>query len=251
MRTIRFLLCLLLLLLAMPASVMGLPMFGVEGAVGVWRPSPDGKLKTGSDTDDVDLKRDLSLSRETELMGRIKVDMPLMIPNTYLTVNPLKMSDTTRSAFDFGGISFDGTVDTELKLNQYDFGLFYAVPFLSAATLNRLNVDAGFNLRYIDAEASVSGGGNSASESMSIVIPQVYLGAQFKPVERFSFEAEARGVTYRDDSSYSLLGRVRANAFGPVFVSGGYRYDEYDIDRGGLLLDFNFSGPFVETGFSF
>lgn len=254
MRTIRFLLC-LLLLLALPASVMGLPMFGVEGAVGVWRPSPDGKLKTGSD-DEIDLKRDLSLGRETELMGRIKVDMPLMIPNTYLTANPLKMSDTTRSAFDFGGKQFNdgGTTDllnTELKLNQYDFGLFYSVPFLSAATLNRLNVDAGLNFRYIDAEASVSGGGSSASESMSIVIPQVYLGAQFKPVERFSFEAEARGVTYRDDSSYSLLGRVRANAFGPVFVSGGYRYDEYDIDRGGLLLDFNFSGPFVETGFSF
>lgn len=252
MRTIRFLLC-LLLLLAVPASVMGLPMFGVEGAVGVWRPSPDGKLKTGSD-DEIDLKRDLSLGRETELMGRIKVDMPLMVPNAYITANPLKMSDKTRSDFKFDGHNFDGSADalaTELTLNQYDFGLFYAVPFLRAATLNRLNVDAGLNFRYIDAEASVSGSDRSASESMSIVIPQVYLGAQFQAVERFSFEAEARGVTYRDDSSYSLLGRVRANAFGPVFVSGGYRYDEYDIDRGGLLLDFNFSGPFVETGFSF
>jgi len=254
MRTIRFLLC-LLLLLAMPASVMGLPMFGVEGAVGVWRPSPDGKLKTGSDPEELDLKRDLSLGRETELMGRIKVDMPLMIPNAYVMANPLKMSDRTRRDFKFGGIDFgdesNDPLSTELKLNQYDFGLFYAVPFLRAATLNRLNVDAGLNFRYIDAEASVSGRNSSASESMSLVIPQVYLGAQFQPVERFSFEAEARGITYRDDSSYSLLGRVRANAFGPVFVSGGYRYDEYDIDRGGLVLDFNFSGPFVETGFSF
>ncbi len=250
MRKIHFFI-LLLLVLALPGAAAGLPIFGVEGAIGVWGPSPNGSLKAGNG-DMLDLKNDLSFSRVTELTGRIKVDMPLMIPNAYLTANPFKMSDRIiADNLRFGDKMFNASLDTELRLNQYDFGLFYAVPFLRAASLNRLNVDAGLNFRYIDAEASVSGQGQSAAESMSVLIPQVYLGAQFRPVERFSLEAEAKGITYRSDSSYSLLGRIRANAFGPVFVSGGYRYDEYDINRDGLLLDFNFSGPFIETGLSF
>ncbi len=251
MYTIRVFIC-LLIVLAAPARVMGLPMLGIEGAVGVWWPSPSGGLKTASDDSLLDLRDDFSFSRETELCGRLKVNMPLLIPNAYVMANPLRLNERTKKNFQFGGESFSGDLDTELKFNQYDLGLFYAVPFLRAATLNRLNVDAGLNIRFIDAEAAVSEqGANPVSESMSVVIPQVYLGAQFQPIKRFSFEAEARGLTYRDESSYSLLGRVKATAFGPVFVSGGYRYDEYDIDRSGLVMDFSFSGPFVETGLSF
>ncbi len=249
-KTTRLLIC-LLLVLAMPAAAMGLPMIGVEGAVGVWWTSPSGNLKTGSDNDFLDMEDDFSFSRETELFGRLKVDMPLLIPNAYVMANPLKWSERTSRAIRFGGKRFLKSSEAEFNLNQYDFGLFYAIPFLQTATLDRFNVDAGLNLRFIDAETSVSQGVLSEAESMSIVIPQVYLGAQFQPVERFSVEAEARGLTYKSDSSYSLLGRVKATAFGPVFVSGGYRYDDYDIDKSGFMMDFNFSGPFVETGLSF
>ncbi|MFO8112808.1 MAG: TIGR04219 family outer membrane beta-barrel protein [Desulfosalsimonadaceae bacterium] len=249
-KTTRLLIC-LLIALAVPATAIGLPMIGVEGAVGVWWPSPDGSLKTGSDNDFLDLEDDFSFSRETELFGRLKVDMPLLIPNAYVMANPLKFNERTSRAFQFGGKDFTESSEAELNLSQYDFGLFYAVPFLQTATLDRFNVDAGLNFRFIDAETSVSQGVLPEAESMSIIIPQVYLGAQFQPVERFSVEAEARGLTYKSDSSYSLLGRVKATAFGPVFVSGGYRYDVYDIEKGGLMMDFSFSGPFVETGLSF
>ncbi len=251
MLRIRLLIICLLLGLAVPLPANGLPMFGVEGAVGVWWPSPSGSLRTASDDVFLDLRDDFSFSRETELQGRLKVNMPLLIPSAYLMASPMKFNERTTRSFQYGGETFSGALDTAMKLNQYDFGLFYAVPFLRSATLNRFNVDAGLNFRYIDAESTVSQGALSETESMSIVIPQVYLGAQFQPVDRFSFEAEARGLTYRSDSSYSLLGRVKATAFGPVFVSGGYRYDGYDIDKGGLLMDFTFSGPFVETGLSF
>ena len=250
MRDIKFIIC-LLVLITIPVQVTALPMFGIEGAVGVWWPTPDGNMRTGADTDRLDLKNDFSFSRETEFSGRLKIDMPLMIPNAYFMANPLKFNERTTNSFEFGGESFSGELNTEMKINQYDLGLYYAVPFLKSATLDKLNVDAGLNFRFIDAEASVSQGSHSESESMNIVIPQVYLGFQFQPVERFSFEAEARGLTYRNDTSYSLLGRVKASAFGPVFVSGGYRYDDYDIDKDGLIINFNFSGPFLETGLSF
>jgi outer membrane protein len=240
----------ILIILVLPVPVMSFPLVSVEGALGVAWNIPSGELQANGDT--LDLEDDFSLSRKTDLFGRLKINMPRAIPNAYLVVNPVKFTETTTQSFEFGGAPFSGDLDTELKLNQYDLGLYYPLPFLRTATVNRFNLDAGLNFRYIDAEASVSdqGEGRSESESMKIIIPQVYLGAQFQPTERYSIEAEVKGLTYRSDSSYSLLGRVKAKAFGPVFVSGGYRYDTYDIDKSGFMVDFNMSGPFVETGFS-
>lgn len=252
MRRVKFVVC-VVLALAVPSSAMGfLPLVDIEAAVGVHRPSPSGSLGTGGDPL-LDIEDDFSLGSETEWFGRIKVDMPLIIPNGYLWVHPVTFSSTTTDSFTFKGEDFDGRLDTELKLDHYDFALYYSIPLLKRVTLDRLNVDTGLNFRYIDARARVaeSESDRSASESMSILIPQIYLGAQFQPVERFSLEAEARAITYMGDRSYSLAGRVKAGVFGPLFVAGGYRYDDYDIDKGGLELDFNFSGPFMEAGVTF
>jgi len=255
MGKIKFFIC-MMLVLAVPSSAMGfLPLVDVEAAIGVHRPSPSGSLGAGGDPL-LDIEDDFSLGSETEWFGRLKVDMPFIIPNGYLWVNPVTFSSSTTDSFTFKGKEFDGRdgrIDTKLKLDHYDFALYYSIPILKRATLDRLNVDAGLNFRYIDARARVSESESdrSASESMSIVIPQIYLGAQFQPVERISLEAEARAITYMGDRSYSLAGRVKAGVFGPLFVAGGYRYDDYDIEKGGLELDFNFSGPFMEAGVTF
>lgn len=259
MRKVKIFIC-LVLVWAMPVSAAALPLLDVEGAVGVWWPSPSGDLMTDGD-DRLDLDHDFSFSSETEWFGRIKVDMPLFVPNVYLMANPMKFSDSTIRSFQFADTSFDGDLDTELQLDQYDLAFYYSLPFLTSATMGTVNVDAGLNFRYIDAEASVSGevsggGKKSRTEAMEIVIPQVYVSGQIQgggiqPLDRLSLEAEIRAITYKSDSSYSLLGRVKAKAFGPVFVAGGYRYDAYDINKSDLVVDLNFSGPFVETGLSF
>lgn len=250
MTKMRIFICTLLMFF-LPASALGLPLVNIEGALGVGWYTPEGSLQSEGDV--LDMENNFDLSRKTDLFGRVKIyDLPLIIPSAYVMVNPVTFNETTTDSFQFGGETFDGSLDTELKFNQYDIALYYSLPLLKTATLDRLNLEAGLNFRYIDAEASVSetGGGQSASESMSIIIPQIYLGAQFKPVDRFSFEAEFRGVTYKSDSAYSVLGRMKVKAFGPVFVAGGYRYDVYDIDKSGLMVDFDFSGAFIETGFS-
>lgn len=247
-----------LLVLALPPAAAGLPMTGIEPAIGGWQYSPEGKLSTKNDMESADLKKNFGFGRETGFTARLKVDMPLAFPNAHFSAYPFRMKESSRTAFEFGGRKFDGNLDSRMTLNQYDVGLFYGIPYLKNATLDRLNVDAGLNFAFIDAEAEISGafegGGNAIAterESLSIVIPQVYLGVQFQPVERFSFEAEAKGITYQNDSSYSLLGRIKATAFGPVFISGGYRYNEFDIEKDGFVVDFSFSGPFFETGISF
>ncbi len=74
---------------------------------------------------------------------------------------------------------------------------------------------------------------------------------QFRPIEELALEFEGRGILIGDDSVYSLIGRLRWNAIGPLFLTGGYRYDRIDIDYDDLTVDTKFSGPFVEIGLAF
>jgi hypothetical protein len=79
----------------------------------------------------------------------------------------------------------------------------------------------------------------------------VYLAAQLKPLEKLSIEAEARGLVIGDDSGYSLIGRLKYEFFGPLFIAGGYRMDKIDIEEDDFTLDIDFSGVFAEAGFVF
>lgn len=42
----------------------------------------------------------------------------------------------------------------EIRYN-YDITFYYGLPFVKTATLNKLNVDAGLNVRFIDLNAEV------------------------------------------------------------------------------------------------
>jgi hypothetical protein len=48
-----------------------------------------------------------------------------------------------------------------------------------------------------------------------------------------------------------LIGRLRFNLVGFLFLTGGYRYDKIDIDEEGVIIDTDFSGSFAEAGLSF
>lgn len=258
MRSRKTVLCLLALLL-LPVSAGAAPMIDIEGAIGIWRTSPDGTVAYDpvSGTDLLDIEDDLSFDDETEFTARLKIDMPPFIPNLYFMVNPMEFEGTaTRSIeFNFGDLTFGANVPykAELSMDQYDVGLFYGVPLMKTASLYMLNLEGGLNVRIIDAEARIRETltGLEESEKETFVLPMLYLGAQFQPIERFAFEAEARGVTYDGESIVSLIGRLKVKAVGPLFVAGGYRYEDYDVDYNDFIIDVTFSGPFIETGFNF
>ena len=79
----------------------------------------------------------------------------------------------------------------------------------------------------------------------------IFLAARFRPIERLSFEAEGRGISYSGNDVYSLIGRVKVRIVGPLFAAGGYRYEKAKLDEKDVLADVEFSGPFLEAGFSF
>jgi len=238
-----------------------LAVIDIEAAIGGWQQTPSGDLSYVSGVpeieDTLDLEKDFGFEEETRLTGRLKIDIPV-IPDIYVVATPMEFKGDGESVgFEFGGKEFvAGSISSKLTFNQYDIGLFYGLPFLKTATLETLNIDLGLNVRIVDINAEVTGqtlAGISETESKSIMapIPMLYLAAQFKPIDRFALEVEARGITNGDDKLYSLVGRAKVKVLGPAFAAGGYRYDVIDIDEEDLIVDTAFSGPFLEAGVQF
>lgn len=256
-RTGSFLSTLAVLLLVISAPAGALPLVDIEGAVGGWQASPSGGMAYQGN--ELDLEGDLDYDDERDLTARLKIGMPLVFPDIYLMATPLEYEETTsrNQEFTFGGKSYEKETDfrSRLTLDHYDVGFFYDVPLVQSLSLHRLNLEAGLNARIIDAEAVVeqeAGGERVYAEKSEIIpVPMVYLGAGIYPVERFGLEVELRGISYSDYELLSVIGRLRVNAFGPMFISGGYRYDSYDVKEDDLEIDVDFSGPFLETGLKF
>jgi len=246
----------LLMLVVLPASSHAI---GLEVAVGGWYQDPGGDLSyNGLGVDDtLSIENDLNYDSEFRYTGRAKIDMPLVIPNIYLMATPMSFDATgTKSAtFKFGDFNFTQDVDfySKVDLTHFDIGLYYGLPFLGLATLKTLNVDVGLNLRIIDFSAEVRQDATRLSESEGVVfpLPMVYLGVQVKPGKRFSIEGELRGLMLGNNSYYSLVARLKAKIFGPVFVAGGYRYDAIDIDESDVKFDATIDGFFFEAGAEF
>lgn len=232
---------------------------GLEIAVGGWQQDPSGSFGYKAITVDdlIDVERDLRYGTENRLHGRARIGLPAFLPNIYLMAAPSEFEAIGRKAVDFrfGDQVFAADEDyySKFKINQYDVALFYGLPFIRTATLNKLNIDVGINVRIFDLEAQIrqDATGITEKESITVPLPQLYLGAQLAPVKWLAIEAEGRGITIGGDSVYSLIGRLRLNAFGPVFVAGGYRYDTIDVDEDDWKVDFTIQGPFVEIGFKF
>lgn len=232
---------------------------GVEIAVGGWYQSPSGSMAYDPDTssDKVDLEHDLGYEEEFRPVGRIKLDLPLFLPDFYFVGAPMEFEGSGNKSMDFsfGDETFDANIDfdSRIQLDQYDIAIYYGIPMIKTATLGMLNVDLGLNLRIINFEAEIDqkDSGISESESLSIPLPMVYLAAQLNPLDLLDIEAEIRALAYNDNYLYSFICRVKYQVFGPAFAAVGYRYDTLNIDEQDVEVDLDFSGPIFEAGVEF
>ncbi len=231
---------------------------GVEASVGGWRQSPSGTLEYQGDS--LDLKNDLNLGNKSQIFARVKVELPLILPNIYFMATPMSFDGTKQLSrqITFGNTTFDTTapIQSKLHMDQYDLALYYPIPFLKTATLGVLNVDLGLNARQIKFDGSITETipglvTETASKSVTFYVPMIYAGVQVKPISEFSFEAEVRGITYGSNHCYDYIGRLKIMPIGPLFISGGYRYEVVKIDQSDVKADDTVSGPFVEAGVNF
>lgn len=242
-------------------TATALPGIDIEAALGGWQQSPSGQFAYVSsgpitENDILDIERDLRWDDEWRIHGRLKFDIPI-IPTIYLMAAPATFEGDGQKDLDFdfgnGNITANVPFRSKLTFNQYDLALYYSIPLLKRATRDMLNIDLGLNARFIDAQAELQQAdtGIDESESYSVTLPTVYLAAQFQPIERVALEFEGRGISWGDDSIYSLIGRLRVKVFGPMFVAGGYRYDTIEIEDSDVRVDADIQGPFLEAGVKF
>ena len=231
---------------------------GIEAAIGGWYQTPSGTLgyKALDSGDILDIEDDLNYGDESRVAARVNIDMPLFFPNIYLMATPMEFNETGRKSggFTFGDYNFDpGPFDSKTCLDSYDIGLYYGIPLLKTATLKKLNVDIGINIRLIDFDVSIhqASSGLDESESGVLPVPMVFAAVQFRPVKKLSFEVEGRGISVSGNDLFSLIGRVKVKIFGPVFAAGGYRYEKLNIDEDDVDVELEVRGPFLEAGFSF
>lgn len=240
--------CLFLLLFSRPSGAVGL-----EAAIGLSYQDSQGGLSYKGDS--LDLNNDLKFNRATQFFGRLKVDMPLVIPSFYLMVTPMRFDGTATDnlSFKFGDQTFNAAIpfSSKLQLDHYDLALYYGLPFIKQATLGVLNIEAGLDIRLFDVKTEIAQIGKSESQSFNLLVPMVYLGLQVKPMSFLSLEGEFRGIAYNGDHYYDLIGRVKYYFVKLAYVSAGYRHEEVSMDQSDIKLNIRFSGPQVEVGFQF
>jgi len=248
-RGLFFPLCLLALVLVPTLSYA----IGIELGVGGWRQDVTGSISYkggGLPSNDLDLERDMKFDTESRITARAKIDMPLVIPNVYIMYTPMSFKGTGSKSFKFGDYTFTGAFDGELKLDHYDVALYYGIPFVKTLTGGILGAELGINARVIDFEASVKehSTGHKESKSMTLPVPMIYAGVQLKPFKSVAIEAEGRGIGYKGNSYYSVIGRLKIKPIKYIFIAGGYRYDTIKLDEEDVKADVKFSGPFAEAG---
>jgi outer membrane protein len=257
MNKIVLLFC-LVFILSIPTTSFA---WGLEIAGGAWYQKPSGNMSFDNSTpeNDLDLEDDLNYDDKWKAFGRLIIDMPLFFPNIYLMYTPMKWDETGSKNvnFNFGGKDFQANVDfnSELKLNHFDVGFFWGLPFINTATADVLNIDLGLNVRIMDVKAEIEQKDLDLKESESYLLPlpMLYTGIQIKPLRYIALEFEGRGIGWSSDYYVSLTGRlkVKPSFLGPVFVAGGYRYDNLKIDYQDIDIDTEFYGPFAEAGLEF
>lgn len=248
MKKIFMFIC-LLTCLVIPVSSYSL--VEIEGAAGIWLSSPSGDFNYKADKQ-YDIEDSFGFEDEIFPLLRLKIELPL-IPNIYLMTTPMKFEGKADEAFQFDGESFTANADTELSFHQYDLGLYYGIPFLGLASLDKIHVDAGLNLRLIDMDAKMTAEDNSFSkdESTLVPVPLLYLAADISPVDLLVIEAELRALPVKDFEIVSAIARLKVKVPGPVFVSCGYRHESVAVDHNDFDFEIQFSGPFAEAGFTF
>ena len=232
-----------------------LPLINIDLSVGAISHDPSGYVQYQGSK--VDVKDDFGLDKKTRVFARAKVELPI-VPNLYLQYIPMKFEGQESSTFTYGGYTFTGNVKTSVRIDHYDVGLYYNLPFISTATAGLLDPELGVSVRVVDFEGKVTelSTNHTESKSATIPIPMLYagLGLNFPYV---SVIGELRGITYSGNSYYDITGELRVKPFSvpgvaSFFVGVGYRYERLKLDNvSDIDADIKVKGPFANVGVSF
>ncbi len=242
-------------------STFAAPLIDGEFSAGFIKQKPSGWVNYKGDQ--VDIKNDLKIGDENSYFVKAKIEHPIpVIPNLYLQYTKMKFSGDgkVKNGYTFGNITVyeEDRVLTDLKLNRFDIGLFYNLPFVNTLSLGKVKAEAGLFVRVIDFKARVEDKTRNETDetSATVPVPLLYLSVGFYPVDFVSINVEGKGVVYSGNHYYDIQGEVRVYplSFGIAkpFLSAGYRYEKLKLDDiDDTSADIKVKQPFVSAGLLF
>jgi hypothetical protein len=162
-------------------------------------------------------------------------------------------STVLASPITFNGTTFaSGTsIDSSLKIRMLDFT--YKYDFLDMS-----NILAGFSLsavgklKYLDGDASLSGGGQQAANTLRLPIPMVGIAAHIGLLANIlEARAEVSGFTYSGYSFYEAFTDLSLTPFPLIDIHAGYKIIALKLDRDDAYFNGQIAGPYVALTVSF
>ncbi len=252
----------LLPLFLISGTAMAIPLMELDLSVGVMQQKPSGYLQYRGDK--LDVKNTLGLGDETKPFARLKFEHPVpLIPNLYGRYIPTEFTGnkTITSSIRYGDTVFTGNIKTTVKLDKYDLGVYYNVPFVGLATAGLLDPELGINFRYIDFEGKITGISGSQSvtrsKSASLVVPMLYAGLAVNLPIKVSLVGEARAIGYKGNVYYDWNGEIRLKPvgiplIGHFYLGAGYREEKLKLDDiSDIYSDIKVKGLYGVVGVNF
>lgn len=242
--------------MAVPSSSYALLGFGMEAAVGISQSKAGGNFNyKQATTFDLETNFGFDDTDDEEQMARLKVYLPLVVPNIYYSHSQMKFSNTAGTNFTYAGQNVNLGDTTMLEIITDDYGLFYEIPFVGLATAGIVKAELGINVRVLTINAEVA---SLEATDFSVPIPQAYASVEVDlPVIPFILQAEVKTLAIDEDNECSsYTGRVLFELpvplpIGDVFIAVGYTKDIYKIDADDVKADTEFETYFIEAGYKF
>ena len=162
-------------------------------------------------------------------------------------------STTLSNDITFSGITFKKgvAVDSSLKIRMLDMAYKFDI-------IDTGNILAGFSisaigkLKYIDGDASFSGGGQQTSNTLKLPIPMVGAAAHIGILANIlEARAEVTGIAYSGNYLYEALADLSLTPFPFLDIHAGYKIIVLRIDKSGTYFNGQIAGPYAALTVSF
>ena len=204
---------------------------GFEVGAAYWGAKTSGDFNYKGDT--IDLEKDLGYGDKNTNFIWASFEHPVpIIPNLKIQHTSFDESQSTNTNKVFDGKTYSGVVNSNLKLNQTDFILYYEL------LDNWVNLDFGINAKYLNASVSMDSATQSAStKDLNYVVPMLYAKAKFElPLSGLSVESDISYISYVSSAFYDVKGGVSYETTFGLGATAGYRAEKLKIDD---ISDFN------------
>ncbi len=221
----------------------------VEAGATYWQYDIDGYFNDQSANffNNIDIKEDLGYDDDNVTSFYILIEHPMpFLPNIRLQKTDLDSAanGVLRKNISIGGITFpiSAPVTSLVSLKTTDVTLYWQV------LDNVVDLDIGFNAKYVDGKTSISGNvGNTGTADFSGWVPMLYVGgAANLPLTGLSVGAYGNWIGYQGNNFYDVDVHVKYKTPWFIGVMAGYRSMNLELDDfDNFSSDLTFEGPYA------